>query len=39
MGCIWVTFLFRTGYITAVHYFSPEIEDLIEKADEMKVLL
>jgi hypothetical protein len=39
MGYIWGTFHFRTGYITGVHYFPPEIEDLIERTDEIKLLL
>jgi hypothetical protein len=39
MGYIWGTFLFTTGYITGVHCFPPEIEDLIGKANEIKLLL
>jgi hypothetical protein len=39
MGYIWGTLVFRMGYITEVHYFSPEIEDLIQKIDEIKLLL
>jgi len=39
MGYIWGTFFFRMGYITGVHYFPPEIEDLIKKTDEIKLLL
>jgi len=39
MGYIWGTFLFTTGYITGVHCFPPAIEDLIGKANEIKLLL
>ena len=35
MGYFWGTFLFRMGYILEVHYFTPDMENLIEKIDEI----
>jgi len=37
--CKYGTFLYRAGDITGVHYFPTEIEDLIEKTEEIKLLL
>ncbi len=35
MGYFWGTFLLRMGYILEVHYFTPDMENLIEKIDEI----
>jgi hypothetical protein len=38
MGYFSGTFLFRMGYMLEVHYFTPDIENLIEKIDEITLL-